>query len=49
MRLFLFREARPRGDVPCAYESQIVPAKQPIIEYNQRKEEHLLETTQQGN
>jgi hypothetical protein len=29
--------------------NQIVPAKQPIIEYNQRKEEHLLETTQQGN
>jgi hypothetical protein len=29
--------------------NQIVPAKQPIIEYNQRKEKHLLETTQQGD
>ena len=31
------------------YRNQIVPDKQPIIEYNQKKEEHLLETTQQGN
>jgi hypothetical protein len=29
--------------------NQIVPAKQPIIKYNQRKEKHLLETIQQGN
>jgi hypothetical protein len=29
--------------------NQIVPAKQPIIRYNQRKEKHLLETIQQGN
>jgi hypothetical protein len=31
------------------YRQSDSPAKQPIIEYNQRKEKHLLETTQQGD
>jgi hypothetical protein len=40
-----------QGQIPLSQitTNQIVPAKQPIIRYNQRKGKHLLEITQQEN
>jgi hypothetical protein len=44
------KDKRTRTNPPSQITAnQIVPAKQPIIRYNQRKEKHLLETIQQGN
>jgi hypothetical protein len=45
------KDNRTRTSFPLSQitANQTVPAKQLIIRYNQRKEKHLLETTQEGN
>jgi hypothetical protein len=44
------KDNRTRTSFPLSQitANQTVSAKQPIIRYNQRKEKHLLETTQEG-